>query len=719
MKKYFIAFILLAINVFAIDTLNLVSPQGGEVTILRDEFGVPHIFADNENDLFFGQGFATAQDRLVQLQQHRIYSAGETAEYSFMFSGTDYNELITQDRNFRIDKYSDDELRSQFDDMSIDMQNMILSYTAGINRYIDSMNTNPNKYMDYYYSMLKMYGIEIPEWDELSTMHIIVYMSRIFGAFGGYELDNYNAQKELGYEEWNARYPINDPEAFATLNYGTTGSIDVDYKYNDLNLKEEYAGILSERIQKQKDFRTANNLPNKFGSFAALISTGKSINGSSMLLGCPQMGVPESDEVTLLNEVELNCPTLHAGGASVTGIPGIIIGRTEDFAWTFTSGIMDNTDIVVEQLNDDNSQYFYKGEYHDFEKRVDTIKYVDGTSNEGMQEVEYLRTVHGPVVLIDEEKNKAFVYQFAFWQEEFRTWESLYNLLKSETEEEILDAVKECTISFNMFYTNQDKEIKYHFLGKYPIRPLIDPRLPRTGEETNEWSGFMAFDELPNGNDNDQSYYVNWNNKPATWWDQGDNLNWIADNNIDKGVRMIDSYVKPISQMTYQELKNIPHQISDHGTYQQAFEFLGEGLVVDENILPPGQSGFTDITATPSKHLDDQWEIFQNWKFKNMYFGDQDAVSVEYKQTTKKFVKLMPNPAVTSVKIIYTAEKSSKTIVSIYDAQGKFIAEIFNGNSYEGNNEYSWNIGSEISTGLYFYKIITNDEQFSGKILIK
>ncbi len=719
MKSILFLLIFVVANTYALDTLKIIAPSGGEVNIYRDDFGVPHIYADNEADLFFGQGFSTAQDRLIQLHMIRINSAGRLAENSFLFDA-DVQQLISEDVNARLTQYTSDELAEHFSKMNSGMQKMINSYTDGINRYIDSMNISPIKYMDYYYNQLKQFGIKIPEWTNINTMEVIVYMSRIFGQFGGEELKNYQLMLQMGEESFDANYPINDPDVYATLQSDEQGAVEQTYKSPNMDIPPDFASFIEQRKSKTREFREKNNIPNKFGSFAALISPDKSFNNSGMLLGCPQMGTPESDEVTILNEVELHSPTLHAGGAAVTGIPGIIIGRTENFAWTFTSGVMDNTDAVMLTLNEELDKYQFNDELLDFEIIYDTIYSLDVNFNKIPHPVEFKRSHHGPVLQIDSSGQMAVAYQYTFWQNEFKTWESLYNLLKSETDEEVMEAISECTISFNMLYMNKEKEAKYHFLGLYPKRNFgVDPRFPRMGDGTEEWQEFWAFDDLPHGDFSDQDYFINWNNKPASWWDQGDNLYWIEGNNIDDGAKVLNSYVVPFTDMTYQDLKDIPKAVQDHGTYQQAFAFLDNGDIIDENILPPGQSAFTYFNGTSSEHSYDQWDLFVNWQYKDMIFGDEIFVSVDYDYTTEKSVKLMPNPAISSVRILYNAESSGLVKVVIRDISGKPIIQIYEGNAQKGDNEFIWNIDNSISPGVYFYTIIQNNRKFTGKIMIQ
>lgn len=720
MKKLLLLIAILTINSFALDTLKLIAPSGGEVTIIRDDFGVPHITADNEADLFFGQGFATGHDRIVQLFETRIYASGRTAEYSMLFDNGNYEDLVNQDIEYKIDKYTDDELEIQFNQLSSGMQTMINSYAEGINRYIDSAEANPSTYMNYYHQLFINSGIEIEKWDNLDILKIIIHMSRIFGAFGGYEYDNYNFAAQIGEEEFNSRFPINDPDAYATVLADEPGIINNDFNKIELNNYENAYQEIKRIREDQKHFRTINNIPNTFGSFAALVSSPKSLTGNGLFLGCPQMGTPYKDEKTMLNEVELNCPTFHAGGASVTGIPGIIIGRTENFAWTFTSGTMDNTDLVQESLDETGTKYFYNDEYHNMDIITDTIYYVDNNMQKDYYLIDFYRTIHGPVVYLDTEQQYAVSKQFTFWQKEIFTWQSLYDLIKAKNYDEVEDAISECTISFNFFYMDNQENMKFNFLGIYPKRNFgVDPRFPRLGDGTQEWTDFYSYDELPKTDNLEQAYIANWNNKPAKWWDQGDVLYWISGTNGGDNAKKIDNFLNSNENLTYQDIKDVPREINAHGTYQQAFEFLEDGSLIDENILPPGQSGFINLDGTPSEHFQDQWQIFTSWNFKDMLFGEDAFVSVDYKFEEHNDITLYPNPAVSSVEIKFYSPVSRNIQLNIYDLSGNLINNIYSGLVNKGDNLFTWNIDNNLSGGVYFYQIITDKNKYSGKIIVQ
>ncbi|MCP4711211.1 MAG: hypothetical protein GY869_21535, partial [Planctomycetes bacterium] len=165
----------------------------------------------------------------------------------------------------------------------------------------------------------------------------------------------------------------------------------------------------------------------------------------------------------------------------------------------------------------------------------------------------------------------------------------------------------------------------------------IDPRLPHNGDGSEEWQGFLEFVDLPQAANPDQGFFVNWNNKPVSWWNNGDNVPYHGDTNLTIRVLEIDNYVRPIEDFTYQNLQDVPYNINDHGAYQQALEISGSGFVNSRNIVPPGQSGFISLNGEYDPHFDDQWPLQLNWEFKPMLFAQNAEIEEGQQQTAVDF----------------------------------------------------------------------------------
>jgi penicillin amidase len=584
-----------------VDLTYLQAPDSTAVQIQRDSYGVPHITGDTETAVFFGQGFAVAEDRLVQLETYRRSAEGKLAEWF----GKSYLPL---DEKMRTMLYTRAERQAAFRQMSLPLQKMYEAYTAGINTYLDSIKANPERYRPREFEKS-----EIAPWEVEDVVAVVEFATSVFGQFGGEELTRL-AERQINGQEWLERHrPLNDPDAPATIRDESRPAEPHAWHYSGIKVRTEAIREISDRWKLTRDLIRHMHMPLKFGSFAVLISPSRSQTGNALLLGCPQMGAPRLGQTNTIHEVELDCPTLHVGGMALAGMPGIIIGRNDYLAWTLTSGYSDNCDVYVDSTQTAGyGRYYYKGAWHEFEAITDTI-YVEDKATV----FTHYRTVHGPVIGADLENHQVFTLKTTFHGCELDMAQSLYQAARAWNMESFQKALAINPMSFNVFCASSDGRIKYWHIGKYQNRADgVDPRLPHKGDGSEEWAGFIPFDKLPSADGSDQDYFVSWNNKPVSWWDQGDNIPWVGENHV----RQIEEVVAPATEITYDRVRHIPERISDHGTYQQVFELRPDEWR-GENIVPPGQSAFVDLSGQANPHSVDQWSLHSGWQFKEMEFS--------------------------------------------------------------------------------------------------
>ncbi len=589
----------------------LTAADGTAVTIDRDTYGIPHIRGASEAGVFYGQGFATAQDRLFQMETYRRAALGRLSEIDL---GT-----VAQDRFVRTLFYTEAERQAQFDALRPEAQTMISAFVEGVNAYIVLTQQDPLTYKP-----LQFFQLPDPEpWTETDVVAVMQFFMRRFGQFGGEELLRAAELAALGPEAFNELRPINDPGAPTTIQNGGGGSPSALRRAEAPAaaplrqlVRPEAAQKVVQKMRRAENSREEIDPPYGLGSFAVLTSAAKSANGSAMLLGAPQLGEdPSVNSTSRAVELELECPTLHVGGMTIAGIPGVIIGRTEAHAWSLTSGRSDNTDTYVEVTESASfDRYLFNGEFLEFE-----------AIEEPDLDFTHYRTVHGPVIGADLANNQAFSYKFTFWQEELKMLEAFYDVWKAEDADAFAAVMPRVPMSFNVFYAGEDLDVRFWHVGFYPDRAEgVDPRLPQLGTGAEEWDGLIPFENQPQATGEDQDYFVNWNNKPATYWDNGDNVPWALVPDRLRGtirVEEIDAYVGPISNFTYADLKNVPPQAIDTtGSYMQAIEFLATGQEREASRIQPGQSGFISANGVPSPHFADQWLLYLSNTFKNMRF---------------------------------------------------------------------------------------------------
>jgi len=683
-----IAFFIATSVVLLAQSDTLVAPDGSTVVIHRDGYGVPHIIGETETGIFFGQGFAVAEDRLWQMEITRRAAEGKLAEWFGFF-------MMDSDKDARRMYYTQQERVQQFANLSSELQTALTAYTAGINTYLDSIAANPLRYKPYEFTIA---GREMESWTVYKSVAIFQFISRGFGQRGGEELTRLLELQNNGWNWFDANRPINDPNAPTTIP-GNGVALLSEWHYSGMSVRPELVKAFEEENARIKATRESLGIPTGFGSFAVQIAPVKSSSNNVMLLGCPQMGDPVQNEPNVTHEVELHCPTLHVGGMQVAGLPLITIGHNENTAMTMTSGNTDNSDVYIDSTFDDSySSYYYKGQWLIFDKYIDTIDVL------GANPVVFThyRTIHGPVFLDDLFNHQVYSMKMTFWDEEMNMVQSLYEMIKANNLAEFEIALITNPMSFNMFYIGKDQNIKFWHVGKYQNREDgVDPRLPHKGDGSEEWGGFIPFENLPMASNPTQGYFVNWNNKPVSWWNNGDNCPWRGNTPLTQRVNMIDNYVSPISSFTYDNLKSVPFEILDHGSYQQAIE-MSTIEIIDENIVPPGQSGFIDINNVPSPHFSDQWPLHLNWQFKDQLFCiypiPVELTSFAATVNNKGSVVLNWSTATELNNQMFEIERRSKNV------QYATIGFVNGFGTTTEPQEYSY-IDNTVGTGTYIYRL--------------
>jgi len=427
---------------------------------------------------------------------------------------------------------------------------------------------------------------------------------------------------------------------------------------------------------------------------------------------------PAENDPSLVHEVELICPTFHVGGMTIAGLPSVIIGHTERFAWTLTSGTSDNTDVYIDSTKDASfSQYIHNGTWLDFEVIEDTV--LSGTAKTPFT---FYRTIHGPVFSSDLTNHQVFSKKMAFWNRETDMIEANYAWIKAETLEEFETAIAMIPFSFNVFYAGKDQRVKFWHVGRYQDRSDgVDPRLPHKGDGSEEWGGLIDFSDLPSADGSEQNYFVNWNNKPVNWWNNGDNIPWAGPTNLTTRVSNIDAFVGSISSFTYENLKDVPRQINDFGTYQQAIQ-LTNSEIVDENIIPPGQSAFIDLNDQKSPHFSDQWDLHKNWQFKDMIFAEDVVSSINSNEVVPAGFILYqnyPNPFNPGTTISYALPEAGRILLEVYNIHGQLVETLVNEFQEAGRRRVAWD-ASGFSSGVYLYRIAVGEQAVVKKgILLK
>ncbi len=695
--------ILLTISVLLADTKHLITPDGTTVIIDRDEYGVPHIKADNEAAMFFGQGFAEANDRLYQIDLNRRAATGRLSEW--------FGSLALDiDKDVIKTGYTDEELLNHFYDSSTDLQDVVISYVEGVNAYVDTMQLYPELYMPVQYTTM--------DFDTYTLEDVIAFasfMARMFGMAGGQELSRLDELQGNGWEWFNENRPIIDSTCTPTIP-GTDSPLVQTWSYSGIYVPEEVVLEIEQRNEYILNFRKNNGIIYKGGSFATIIGSDFSNSGNVMLLGCPQLGGPDYDQPSRVMEIELECPTLHAGGATIPGLPLVVQGHNEDIGWTWTSGVGDNVDTYIDSMQSESFSdgYWHNGEWLDFEVLVDTIYTITG-----YEIYTHRRTIHGPVVGAYTPSNQAYSHKMTFWNSEWQIGEYVYKMNKASNIAQSVEAIVLNPFSFNVFVVDQDQNIGFWYSGFYQDRnDGIHPYLPHKGDGTEEWAGIIPFEDLPQSINHEQNYLTNFNNKPSDTWMNGDIGPWISTySSVCNRVDIINNYVISFSSMSFDDIKNIPYAISQSAPYRGAYEFDGENIV-DYNLNPPGISDLVHIDGTPSPHKNDQWALHEAYSWKDMIFGEEIAgTGSEILPKEFKLYVPYPNPFNPVTTIRFSVGSQHPTSLRIYDLNGRLVETLANKKLNAGEHEIIWNADG-MASGMYIVKLVSGEQRQIQKLIL-
>lgn len=666
----------------------ITAPDGKEVLVFRDEFGVPHVKAQNETGVFFGQGYCNAEDRLWQMETFRRTAEGRLAEING-------NSSVPQDQYMRRNFATLAERVQAFASLPAHVQNAFTSYAAGVNAYVAYLQTHP-QFIPREIAAMMQAGVQPEAWTVYNSMAVAQFLMWRFGQIGGSELTNFNYVKKYGLDSLNRLLPLNDTLCFSTIpdsEIGAAGGgegmkgnkVQGGSLLTNLHLTINPALIeeLETSTKEVNKHLLEIGMPKSLGSFAVLSSGLRSAAGDVMLLGAPQMDAPSKTTTCIVNEMELSCPEYHVGGIGIAGFPYIIIGHNENIAWSFTTGYSDNTDMFADSLSNDSTKHWYNGKWNDITFISDTIKILNAPD----RIVKHGMTVHGPIQVTDYANHYVYAMQCTFRQGNTgRDWDMtsfLDAIGKAATMADFEQAAAQVAMSFNAFVITKDQQLKYFHLGKYIDRTNdpVDPRLPRLGDGTQEWKGYMNFTALPKLANPKQGYLINWNNKPVKWWGNGD-VGWIHDDGTQKDAVAMNGVVTTKTTLSYSDLKAIPKSVNavlpvpfshyDRGTYQQAVEFTKDGTIIDENIFRPGQSGFISTANVRDPHYSDLWDIYNKWEFKDQRFGEFETVGVDEdaNQMQNTAIVAYPNPALQSTSLRITTSPGTQVNVELYSIFG-------------------------------------------------
>jgi penicillin amidase len=493
---------------FALDSLR------GKVTIRFDDVGVPHIFAENNYDLYYAQGYVTARDRLWQMDLQTRAASGRLSEVL----GERTIEMDRRSRRMGMGYGAEVNLKMAMSDPT--SRESLLGYTAGINAYIRQLPTR-NVPIEY-----KLLGYEPEEWTPLKCMYMLEQMTLTL-AGGGDEVAMSNLLKSLGLEKMNRVFPD-----YPMLMESPIIPVGTPWGFTPLPIPappvEVEAPELSFTEQKQKNTPFTEPLYEGLGSNNWAISAEKSATGYPILANDPHL------ELTLPSiwyQVQLHAPDMNVYGVSLPGIPGVVIGFNKNVAWGVTNVAADVLDLYTIKFRDTSqAEYWYDNQWRKTRKREEVIG-VKGREEPIRENVVY--THHGPV-MYQENEGKPGPALAVRWigHEPGNSFRTFYELNKAKNYADYRQAMTHYVgPAQNFVYADNSKDIAITVNGKFPLKWKEQGKYLLDGSRPDhDWQGWIPAAQNPyvknplrgfvssaNQSSTNPSYpyYLNWRFAPS------------------------------------------------------------------------------------------------------------------------------------------------------------------------------------------------------------
>ena len=542
-------------------------PRAG-VTVIRDaRWGEPHIFGETDEDMAFGAGYVTAEDRLPLMELLRTLGRAE----AFELIGT-APAWLADAEVARLYGYTEEEFQAQIDRLprvygpaGRDVVRIIDAYVAGVNEYVAQVQKGELPLPAGFAEL----GLQSPAfWKPTDVVAAVSTVRALFGAGGGSEMRNaallaeliedYGPQqgREL-YDDFRNRQnldgPVHTTHRFpymerdaATLDPASTvfdslgaASRARSTRADELARLADDARIKTERLKLSTPLGAVDLSRPGGMSNHLVVGASRSATGHPILIGGPQAGYFSPQ---ILLDYELHSPTIHARGAGFPGLsPIVVLGRTQSYAWTPTAGGSDMIDTYVERLCEpgggaptkDSDHYEFRGQCLAMDHRV--LREAATLPGGGLlPEIVVERTVHGPVLARGTLGGRpvAITSKRSSYMKELDAAVSILKMNRNQakTGDDFVNIFREShNLSTNWSYAN-DEEIAYVHGGLYPRRPAsVDPDLPVWGTGEWEWETdskgnelYLGRAQVPHEVAPRRDYFVSWNNRPAPGWGGSD-----------------------------------------------------------------------------------------------------------------------------------------------------------------------------------------------------
>jgi penicillin amidase len=526
---------------------DLLPALGSTVEVRYDKRGVPHIFANNEDDAYRALGYVVARDRLFQLWIQSMAAAGRLSE----LAGPRALPLDREMRRLAIPWAAERKLAT----LDSGTAALLRAYADGVNAYIDQMSGDE---LPLEFRLLGMKTV--PRWQPLNSILLFNRMGWTL-AYIAPELERALAASRVGPTAAAALFPDNSPIQEPIVPNGRRAP-----RFDFAHLPGPGAADTTDSrtlIAALGDFlpataaetRDADAVSRAFASNNWAVSPHRSANGDALLAGDPHL------ELTLPSiwyEAHMVVPSImDIYGVTVPGLPGIVIGFNRDVAWTFTNTGADVLDFYTERVNDDlhPTKYWLDGTWHPLEQRIEQYR---GPHGELLATDTLYFTHRGP---LRRERGQWLSMRWTVLEQSNEP-EGFRLAAKAKSVDEFQQAMGMYFRSpaQNMLVADRRGSIAIRSTGRFPVRPNATPS-PFSGfvlrdgtTSASDWRGYLPLDFAPQARDPEQGYLASANQQPV---DPRIGLYWFGGQYDPWRAMRINQLLRADSSMTVDKMRGM------------------------------------------------------------------------------------------------------------------------------------------------------------------